>query len=162
MRTLLIPLCAMMLAACGPSQTSQAPAAATNATPFHPVASVKDLMNWIIDPNADALWGSVGTVISEDGHEEFHPISDEQWAALRNSAAIVAESGNLLMMKGRAIEEDEWMKASRGLIDAAMLVVQATEAKDKDALFDAGGTLYEACTACHSKYALGTVRDAQH
>jgi hypothetical protein len=145
----------MLLAACGQSQTTKAPAADPGASQFHPVASVKDLMNWVIDPNADAIWGSVGTVISEDGREDFHPISDEQWAALRNSAAIVAESGNLLMMKGRAIEEEEWMKTSRGLIDAAMLVLQATEAKDKDALFDAGGTLYEACTACHSKYALG-------
>ena len=80
---------------------------------------------------------------------------------MRNAAATIAESGNLLMMKGRAIEEEDWMKASSGLIDAAMLAVQAAEAKDKDALFDAGGTLYESCTACHSKYALGVNRDSQ-
>ena len=161
MRPLLIPLCAMILSACGSSQAPPAPAAETSGTPFHPVASVKDLMNWVIDPNSDVLWGSVGTIITAEGREELQPITDEQWATLRNAAAVVAESGNLLMMKGRAIEEDEWMKAARAMLDAASLAVQATEAKDKDALFDAGGTLYEACTACHSRYALGVGKDAQ-
>jgi hypothetical protein len=122
------------------------------------VANVKELMNWIVDPHADVLWDSVGTIITEAGTEERQPRTEEEWEAVRNSAATIAESGNLLMMDGRAFDRDEWMKASRSMIDAATTALQAAEAKDVPALFDAGGTVYEACTACHSKYALGLQR----
>ena len=125
---------------------------------FHPVASVKELMNWVIDPNTDVIWGAVGTIVTAEGKEEIRPVTDEQWSAIRNSAITVAESGNLLLMKGRAFEEAEWKQLARGMTDAAMLSVQAADAKDVDALFEAGGTLYEACTACHAKYALAIVR----
>jgi cytochrome c5 len=77
---------------------------------------------------------------------------------VRNSAAVIAESGNLLMMPGRAFDQDQWMKDARSMIDAAMTAREAAEAKDVPALFDAGGAVYEACTACHSKYALGLKR----
>jgi hypothetical protein len=163
MRTLLIPLCAMLLTACGSAEPPAAASATTgsNGPPFHPVTSVKELMNWVIDPNADMVWQSVGTIVTEAGKEEIQPVTDEQWATIRNSAVTVAEAGNLLMMKGRAFEEAAWMGYARAMTDTAMAAVQATEAKDKDALFDAGGALYESCTNCHSKYALGVGRDAQ-
>ena len=112
-------------------------------------------MNWIIDPNADALWDSVGTIITEAGREEIMPKTEEEWTAVRNNAAVVAEAGNLLMMEGRAFDQGEWMKASRGMIDAAEEAIQAAEAKDVQGLFDAGGAVYQACTDCHAKYALG-------
>jgi cytochrome c556 len=65
---------------------------------------------------------------------------------------MLIESGNLLMLDGRAVDNDEWMATSRGMADAAATVLEAAEAKDVEAYFDAGGALYEACTACHSKY----------
>jgi hypothetical protein len=118
-------------------------------------------MNWVIDPNSDVVWKSVGTIVTEAGKEELQPVTDDQWATIRNAAATVAESGNLLLMTGRGREEAEWIDAARAMTDTAMLAVQAAEAKDKDALFDAGGSLYETCTQCHAKYALGVGRDAQ-
>jgi hypothetical protein len=65
---------------------------------------------------------------------------------------MLVESGNLLMLDGRAKDQDQWMTASRGMADAAATVLEAAEAKDVEAYFDAGGVLYEACTACHSRY----------
>lgn len=149
-------LCAALLAGC----TAEAPPPASSdaAPPYHAVANVKQLMNWIIEPNADVLWDSVGTIITEAGREELLPQTDEEWEAVRNSAAVVAESGNLLMMEGRAFDRGEWMQAARGMIEAANTAVQAAEAKDVPALFDAGGAVYESCTECHSKYALGLQR----
>ena len=70
----------------------------------------------------------------------------------RNSAATLVESGNLLMLDGRAVDQDQWMATAKGMSDAAAQVLEAAEAKDVEAYFDAGGALYEACTACHSKY----------
>lgn len=151
---LFVSLSAMLVVGCNSSQ-SPTPAAASDAPPFHNVADVKQVMNWIIEPNADVLWDSVGTIITEQGREELLPQTDEEWEAVRNSAAVIAESGNLLMMDGRAFDRDQWMKDARGMIDAANTAIQAAEAKDVAALFDAGGVVYEACTECHSKYALG-------
>jgi hypothetical protein len=155
MKSSWVPLCAMLLAGCGSSEPPPAPAAAPAGAPFHTTLNVKQLMNWIIDPNADVIWNSVGTIITEKGREELMPKSDEDWAAVRNAAAVLVESGNLLMMDGRAYDRDQWMTAARGMTDAANTAIEAAETKDIEALFDAGGAVYEACTECHSKYAIG-------
>jgi hypothetical protein len=151
-----IPLCAIVVAGCGaPKDEPSAPAAAATAPPFHTTLTTKQLMSWIIDPNATAIWNSVGSITTEKGTEERHPKTDEEWAAFRNAAATLIESGNLLMLDGRAVDNDQWMATSRGMADAAATVLEAAEAKDVEAYFDAGGVLYEACTACHSKYLVG-------
>jgi ABC-type glycerol-3-phosphate transport system substrate-binding protein len=151
-----IPLCAIVLAGCGASKNEpQSPTAAAAAPPYHTTLTTKQLMSWIIDPNATAIWNSVGSTTTEKGTEEKHPQTDEQWAVFRNAAATLIESGNLLMLDGRAVDNDQWMATSRGMADAAATVLEAAEAKDVEAYFDAGGALYEACTACHSKYLVG-------
>ena len=143
----------MVLIGCG---NSPPPAATTSsAPPFHTTLTTQQLMTFIIDPNATAIWGSVGSVSTDTGTEEKHPKTDEEWATFRNAAAMLVESGNLLMLDGRAVDKDQWMKTARGMADAAAQVLEAAEAKDVEAYFDAGGALYEACTACHSKYLVG-------
>lgn len=158
MRTALLMLTSVMLLAGCDSPEPAVQADASTAPPFHAVADVKQLMNWIIEPNADVLWDSVGTIITEAGHEELMPETDEEWEAVRNSSAVVAEAGNMLMMDGRAFDRDQWMADARGMIDAATTAIAAADAKDVAALFDAGGVVYESCVACHEKYALGLVR----
>jgi hypothetical protein len=157
MRTLSwIPLCAIIVAGCGASKDEpSAPPAAAAAPPFHTTLTTQQLMSWIIDPNATAIWNSVGSITTEEGTQEKQPQTDAEWAAFRNAAATLIESGNLLMLDGRAVDNDQWMATSRGMADAAATVLEAAEAKDVEAYFDAGGALYEACTACHSKYLVG-------
>ncbi|HKQ13620.1 MAG TPA: hypothetical protein VJT80_09330 [Steroidobacteraceae bacterium] len=147
-----IPLCAIFLVGCNGSKAPAAAVPAASAPPFHTTLTTKQLMTWIIDPNAMAIWGSVGSVATDKGTEEKHPQTDEEWATFRNAAATLVESGNLLMLDGRAVDQDQWMATARGMADAAAQVLEAAEAKDVEAYFDAGGALYEACTACHSKY----------
>jgi hypothetical protein len=155
-----IPLCAivgaivgaMVLVGCNGSKEPPAATSPAAAPPFHTTLTTKQLMTWIIDPNATAIWGSVGSVATDKGTEERHPQTDEEWAGFRNSAAMLVESGNLLMLDGRAVDKDQWMATAKGMSDAAAQVLEAAEAKDVEAYFDAGGALYEACTACHSKY----------
>jgi hypothetical protein len=120
--------------------------------PFHTALDVKQLMSWIVDPNATGLWNSVATIDTDKGREERQPRTDEEWNAVRNHAAVLVESGNLLMLSGRAVDQGDWIKFSRGLSDAASTALQAAEVKDVPALFEAGGTVYEACSACHAKY----------
>jgi hypothetical protein len=144
-----------VVAGCGGAKEPPAAAPAAGAPPFHTTLTTKQLMTWIIDPNATAIWNSVGSVVTDKGTEEKHPKTDEEWASFRNAAATLVESGNLLMLDGRAVDNDQWMATSRGMADAAATVLEAAEAKDVEAYFDAGGALYEACTACHAKYLVG-------
>jgi hypothetical protein len=148
MRRRPVTLALLSLLACGCRQESPPP-------PFRPVADVKQLMNSVIDPAADVIWGSVGTIVSAQGTEERAPKTDAEWAAVVNSAYVIAESGNLMMMGSRVRDTGEWMKQSQALIDAGIRAVKAAEAKDKDAIFTVGGDIYEVCASCHQTYAVG-------
>ncbi len=146
-----ILLAATLLFGCNASP----PPPAAVAPRFDPVVDTKQLMDFVVDPNADLIWGSVGTIIDERGRQELAPKSDDEWNALRNAAVVVAESGNLLMMDGRAPNQEDWMHKARGMIEAAKTVRTAVEARDVEALFNTGGVLYQSCVACHAPYANG-------
>ena len=123
------------------------------APPFHTILDLKQFMKLVIDPATDGVWDSVKTIVTKKGTEEIRPKTDEQWAAVVSSAATVAEAANLLMLDGRALDKNEWMTAARRLTDTAEKAMKAAEAKDPDAVFAAGGEIYEACRGCHLRYA---------
>lgn len=126
--------------------------------PFDPVADVKQLMVSVLEPAAEVYWDAVGSVIDANGTVEFAPKNDEEWDAVRNSAFVIAESGNLLMMTPRARDTGEWMTLSRAMIDAGERAIKAAESRDRDAVFDVGADVYDSCTNCHAKYAIETLR----
>jgi hypothetical protein len=134
---------AMVSAAC-----SSAPA----PPPFKPIADTKLLMQSVVDPNADIVWDAVKTIDTPNHTEEIRPRTDEQWAAVRNAAVTVAESGNLLMMVPRAKDGGEWMTLSQRMVDTGQEAIRAAEAKNADRLFTVGGDIYDTCSACHQKY----------
>ncbi len=144
MRTILPPLLAtavlLLAAAC-----RKPPA-------FKPVASVTQLMQATIDPAADVLFESVGTIVSASGVEEIAPKSEEEWATVRYNALTLAESGNLLMIGSRARDQGDWIKMSQALVDVGVVALKAAEAKNPEALFDAGAQVYAVCQECHSRY----------
>ncbi|NJN50876.1 MAG: hypothetical protein HC809_02920 [Gammaproteobacteria bacterium] len=113
---------------------------------------MKDTMNWVLDPAADVIWASAGSVITIDGETDLAPTTDEGWNAVRHSAAIVAETGYLLAQPGRAVDTNEWVEIANGLTRAGMLALEAAQAHDKEALFDAGARIYSVCVACHQQY----------
>mgnify|MGYP003353336986 CR=1 FL=1 len=80
---------------------------------------------------------------------------------MRGSAATVAEAANLLMLDGRARDNKEWMAAAGRLTAAAQEALKAAEAKQVDGVFATGGTIYEACAACHRKYAADSPKAQQ-
>jgi hypothetical protein len=132
--------------------------------PFKPQANVKQIMVSIVDPAADVFWDSVGTIISEEGVVEWYPKTDEEWAAVRNSAVTMMESGNLLMIGARARDNGAWMELSRGMIAAGEAALAAAESKDPDAVFAVGEEIYLACDRCHELYWIddkdrGRIRD---
>ena len=138
-------------AGCNPPEPAPAPTA-------QPVADVQQLMNTILEPAAESYWDAVGWIVDLNGTTEVRPKTAEEWDAVRNAAYVVAESGNLLMMDGRALDRGQWLTLSQGLVDVGKRAIAAAEARDPEAVFTVGGDVYEACTACHARYATQTLR----
>ncbi len=127
--------------ACGPAPS-----------PYQPVASVRQLMLDVIDPAADVVWDSVGTIVTADGIEELYPKTEEDWNSVRASALIMAEAGNLLMMEPRARDNEEWIEMAQAMVDAGSAAVSAAEAEDVERIFALGEDIYYSCANCHMKY----------
>ena len=123
---------------------------------YRPTATIKDIMDSTVDPSADVLWESVATIVSAAGTEERMPRTDEEWENVGNSAAALIESGNLLLMDGRAIDKGDWVKMSQAMIDAGKVTLQATQAKSTEGVLAAGEVVNESCDNCHQKYQRGS------
>ena len=127
-------------------------AAPPDPPPYKPIAGTKLLMISVVDPAADFVWDSVKTIVDLEGTEEFRPETDEEWTLVRNSAVVLAESGNLLMMERRAMDSGDWMYWSAALVDAGEAAMHAAEARDAEEIFALGEKIYIACTGCHEQY----------
>jgi hypothetical protein len=131
----------------------QAPKASAAAdVVLTPVASVKQIMKGTVGPAANRVFESVQVSVTKEGTEEKAPQTDAEWEAVGNDAAVLAEAGNLIMMKGRAIDNGDWMKISRQMIDASKVVLKAVEAKSPDKILESGEALNGSCDTCHEKY----------
>ena len=111
--------------------------------PFPPAASVKQLMLDLIHPASNDIL----LAINRGG-----PNAEKDWAAVRRSAVTLAESGNLLMMRGRARDQADWMKDAKLLVDAGNAAYKAAQAKDGNALAAVAGAIDASCTTCHKQY----------
>ena len=147
----LLPLCLVLLSGCSPPPP--APPAGAAAPPLATALNLKQLMEWVIDPTVDVIWDSVKSISTQAGTKEISPQTDEQWNAVRNAAATLTEAGNLLMLPGRARDQKDWLIAARALVTTSEKALKAAEAKDKDALFAAGGDIYTVCRGCHVEFA---------
>jgi cytochrome c556 len=106
-----------------------------------PVASVRQIMDGLVTPASDAVFA-----VSEA------PKSDAEWAAVERQAAVLAESGNLLMLGPRVRDNDAWMTEARGLVDAAAKAADAAHAKNLEALLEASDAVGATCYSCHETY----------
>ena len=170
---------ALALVACSQNEAPPPAASAAPQVPFQPDASIQDLMNNVVDHNADILWESVAVISSEKGIEERMPRTDEEWAAVRSAAVTLAEATNLLMIPGRKVahegkalqdsdvegilkgeqiqalidaDHSQFASKAMALHAAALEALKAIDAKDHNKLSDVGGAIDEACEQCHTTY----------
>lgn len=80
------------------------------------------------------------------------PQDENEWAAVRRSAVTLTESGNLLMMPGRARDGGRWMSSVKMLVDAGTAASKSAQAKDLQALAAVAGPLDASCRTCHQQY----------
>jgi hypothetical protein len=131
---------------------------APEPVPFEEVADVRQLMLAVIDPAAKVYWESVATIMTLEGTEEIAPKTFAEWQAVRNAAMTVAESGNLLLTPGRRQDDADWTRLSQALIASGREALLAAEARDPDAVFEAGGEIYLVCAECHTAFAPDALR----
>ena len=124
---------------------------ATESMNYNVELDIAQLMSLVLEPASDTLWESGGWVLDAYGYEELYPTTDDGWAFVRAQAAIVVDR-QYARVTGRAEDDDAWMIYSEGLSEAGIMAMEAAEAQDKEAFFQAGGQLYSVCTACHQSY----------
>ncbi len=117
-------------------------AALAQAPSFQPVGSMSQLMINIIYPTSDAIFYV----------DRTPPKTEVEWIALQNQALMLAESGNLLMMPGRARDQGNWIVDSKMMVDAGAAAFKAARAKDMDGVRAVNDQLYAACVTCHEQY----------
>lgn len=134
----------------------QAPAVETADANLMPVASVKQIMKGIVGPAAGTVFSAVSTTITFKGTEEKAPQSEEEWETVGNGAAALIESGNLLLMGSRAVDNGDWITMSQAMIDAGKVALQAAQAKSAEQLLESGDAVNQSCDNCHRKYQRGS------
>ena len=65
---------------------------------------------------------------------------------------MLAESANLLMMPGRARDQERWQADANLLREAGRAALKAAKAKDVEAVRAVNDQLYVSCTTCHEHY----------
>src|SRR5260370_20433587 len=73
------------------------------------------------------------------------PTSEAEWGELQGKALAVAESANLLMMPGRARDQDRWMADAKLMLDAGRAAFRAARAKDVAAVGAGDAQPYHSC-----------------
>jgi cytochrome c5 len=125
---------------------------AAEAAALTPVGSVRQIMRGIVDPAATTVFGAVSTTVTAAGVEEKAPTTQAEWDAVADSAAAIAEGGNLLLIGSRVVDDREWTTISRRMIDAGKKALVAAEARNAADVFASGEAIYETCDTCHAKY----------
>lgn len=146
------------------------------STDFNTDISIAELMEALVMPEADVIWGAIQYASTEDGEQIIGPATDEEWLEVRHNAIALAEVANNLMVPGRpanrpdapapagelsaaeiealiADNRDAWNAYAQTLHAVAMQAVDAIDARDAEAIFlDSGGAIDAACEGCHTAF----------
>ncbi|HMF00038.1 MAG TPA: hypothetical protein VKK06_09155, partial [Terriglobia bacterium] len=66
-------------------------------------ATIKDIMDSMVDPSGDFMFESVVEIADGNGITHKAPQTDEEWEQVRHRALILLEAPNLLIMEGRKV-----------------------------------------------------------
>ena len=128
-----------------PATTTAPETQAAPATPVPkpaPVGTMSELMLRVLYPYSDAMFYI----------QRSPPKNDTEWNELAGKALALAEFGNLMMMPGRARDQDQWMRDSKLLVDAGAAALKFAKAKDVDGIVGLNDQLVMSCTSCHMHY----------
>ena len=110
---------------------------------IQPVGTMMEFMYSMVHPASNEIL----LTVNRGG-----PQNDKEWAAVQRSGVQLAESGNLLMMRGRARDQGEWLKDAKLLVDAGAAVYKAAKEKNVAALAATTTQIDASCVTCHKQY----------
>ena len=120
---------------------------ASVADELEPELSVKEIMNSIVTPATNTIWGA------------YQLETESQWQEVGRAATAVVGAANLLMLGGtgegeaEVASEAEWRHFNQQLLAAARQVLAAVDRRDESVLSQVGNdALYPPCESCHQAY----------
>ena len=124
-------------------------------TPFTPrfeaVAETRLLMEGMVHSNYRSLQKLL----------KNKPADRETWVFARGQAILVAESGNLLLLRPpKGTGRDPWMKHAMDMRSQAITLARATAAKDHAKSVQGLADLKASCVRCHQTFRVGIKLDA--
>jgi hypothetical protein len=144
---------------------------------YNIVATIKDIMDSMVDPSADYIWESLGTEVDAEGIHEKRPQNDEEWKEERRRAVLLVEAANLLVMPGRKVakagekaenpevelgpeqiealinkDRPTFIKLAREFQQTAIDQLKAVDERNVQELLQIGGDLDTRCENCHKVY----------
>jgi hypothetical protein len=125
-----------------PKSVAAAEKAEEAATPRPVNTSMHDFMEGVFQ----APYRRLKTSMSAE------PKDNAGWKAIRSDALILAEGGNLLLLRKPAKDGGEWAKYSIASRDAGAELFKAAKAKDFAKAKKAYETMLTHCNACHKKF----------
>jgi len=99
----------------------------------------------VIRPASDALF-YIETRTPKDG---------DGWTALEGQALMVAEAANLLMLPGRARDQQQWIADATLMREAGAAAFKAAKTRKVEEVAAISDQLYESCITCHQHYRPG-------
>ncbi len=129
---------------------------AQNGIPLSPRATPKQaavaetglLMEGLASPNYKGLEKML----------RARPEDAEAWTFIRGQALLVAETGNLLMLRPPKNQgQDVWNKSSTEMREAATRLARAAAAQDLNTARARLVEVANACTKCHQAFGVGVV-----
>jgi hypothetical protein len=121
--------------------------------PFEEAVNLRELMLHVVEPAAEIYWDSVGTIMDVEGTHYIAPTTPDEWIAVENAAATLAEAGNLLLIPARRREDPRWQEYAAAMLESGRQALAAADSRDVDAVFVAGGDVYVVCADCHAAFA---------
>jgi hypothetical protein len=161
----------------GTACSTKAPPPPPQAPALLMPATIKDIMDSMVEPSGDFVFESVQEISDEHGITEKAPKTNAEWEGVRHHLFVLMEAPNLMTMQDRKAARPEdrsrnpqvenepeevqrlldadrpsFIRRARRLQDAAALGLKAVDARDKDALFHAIDGIDKACENCHLHY----------
>ena len=106
------------------------------------IGTMSDLMAKLIYPASDSILYI----------ESRTPETQVEWNQLVANSLIVAESANLLMMPSRALDQGQWMRDTKLMLDVGKKAYKAALEKDLPTLISLNEEMIFSCRTCHVHY----------
>ena len=109
-----------------------------------PIDSMSDIMVSMVYPATNNILLSI---------YRGGPQNDMDWETVQRNAVLLAESGNVLLMRAPVgANQADWARDAHMLVDAGAAVYKDARAKDTSALLTTDQAINASCVNCHKQF----------